>query len=90
MTGHLQRYDYVRPADIRDDVRLGAEGWQIRSSDDLTEWMATVPGSDLGEPLTFVVDIDGVLRVAPRRSEYVACAGGRPVLSAGEQVQDHS
>jgi hypothetical protein len=25
-----------------------------------------------------------VLRVAPRRSEHVACAGGRPVLSAGE------
>jgi hypothetical protein len=26
----------------------------------------------------------GDLYVAPRRSEHVACAGGRPVLSAGE------
>ena len=37
-----------------------------------------------GEPFTFVVDLEGVLRLAPRRSEHVACAGGRPVLSAGE------
>ncbi|MEU6730442.1 hypothetical protein ABZ917_42625 [Nonomuraea wenchangensis] len=28
--------------------------------------------------------MDGVLLLAPRRSEHVACAGGRPVLSAGE------
>jgi hypothetical protein len=38
-----------------------------------------------GEPiLTFVVTPDGVLRVAPRRSEHVACAGGQDVLTAGE------
>jgi hypothetical protein len=37
-----------------------------------------------GEPLTFVVDDRGVLRVADRRSEHVACAAGRDVLSAGE------
>jgi hypothetical protein len=41
-----------------------------------------IPGSD--EPFTFVVDLEGTLRLAPRRSEHVACAGGRPVLSAGE------
>ncbi|MDQ0792551.1 hypothetical protein QFZ58_006748 [Streptomyces sp. B1I3] len=28
--------------------------------------------------------MDGVLRLAPRRSEHVACAGGDMVLSAGE------
>ena len=36
------------------------------------------------EPLTFVVGVDGILRVADRRSEHVACAGGGDVLSAGE------
>ncbi|MER5521665.1 PfkB family carbohydrate kinase [Streptomyces sp. NPDC002763] len=36
------------------------------------------------EPFTFVVGMDGVLRLAPRRSEHVACAGGDMVLSAGE------
>ncbi len=33
---------------------------------------------------TFVVDDQCMLLVADRRSEHVACAGGRPVLSAGE------
>ena len=33
---------------------------------------------------TFVIDGDGLLRVADRRSEHVACAGGEPVRSAGE------
>jgi len=37
-----------------------------------------------GEPFTFVIDVQGTLRIAPRRSEHVACAGGGPVLSAGE------
>jgi hypothetical protein len=33
---------------------------------------------------TFVIDLNGDLLVADRRSEHVACAGGGPVLSAGE------
>ena len=33
---------------------------------------------------TFVIDTDGRLRLADRRSEHVACAVGGPVLSAGE------
>jgi hypothetical protein len=36
------------------------------------------------EGCTFVVDRGGTLRLAPRRSEHVACAGGQPVLAAGE------
>lgn len=33
---------------------------------------------------TYVIDLEGTLRVADRRSEHVACAGGRDVLAAGE------
>lgn len=33
---------------------------------------------------TFVVDTSGRLRLADRHSEHVACAGGAPVLAAGE------
>ncbi|MCP2342577.1 hypothetical protein [Actinomadura rupiterrae] len=33
---------------------------------------------------TFVIDLAAKLRLAPQRSEHVACAGGEPVLSAGE------
>lgn len=36
------------------------------------------------EPFTFVVDLAGALRLAPRRSEHVTCAGGKAVMSAGE------
>jgi hypothetical protein len=38
----------------------------------------------MAEPFTYVVDATGVLRLAPRRSEHVACAGGEAVLGAGE------
>ena len=34
--------------------------------------------------MPFVVDLAGRLRLAPRRSEHVQCAGGAPVLAAGE------
>jgi hypothetical protein len=33
---------------------------------------------------TFVIDCQGDLLLPDRRSEHVACAGGGPVLSAGE------
>lgn len=46
--------------------------------------MAGVARRRGGEPFTFVVAVDGVLRLALRRSEHVACAGGAEVLGAGE------
>jgi hypothetical protein len=48
---------------------------------DLRRWIA---GQDEKLIATFVIDIDGVLRLADRRSEHVACAEGDPVLAAGE------
>lgn len=65
-------------------VRPGCEGHLIGSPDDFAAWLATCGGGELAEPFTFVVGLDGILRVAPRRSEHVACAAGAPVLSAGE------
>lgn len=38
------------------------------------------------ETVTFVIDLDGKLRLADRNSEHVACAGGGPVLAAGEMT----
>ncbi|MFI9844705.1 hypothetical protein ACIHFD_47320 [Nonomuraea sp. NPDC051941] len=65
-------------------VRPGSEGCSIRSGADFDRWVAERSAAELAEPFTFVVDTDGTLRLAPRRSEHVACAAGSPVLSAGE------
>jgi hypothetical protein len=52
----------------------------------LAGWLARRERGELVEPFTFVVVLDGGLRLAPRRSEHVALAGGRDVLAAGEMT----
>jgi hypothetical protein len=66
------------------EVQPGSEGCLIGSPDDFAAWLATCDEGERAEPFTFVIDLGGILRLAPRRSEHVACAGGAPVLSAGE------
>lgn len=70
-------YSYRGPRGLLDLVRPALKGRAIRSPRDLTP---THPG----EIHTFVIDTNGTLRLAPRRSEHVVCAGGENVLSAGE------
>ncbi|MEV6929037.1 hypothetical protein AB0M46_31725 [Dactylosporangium sp. NPDC051485] len=84
MAGEQRRYRYVGPADIAAIALQGAEGRSIRSAEDLAVWVASVNARELAEPFTYVVDTDGVLRLAARRSEHVACAGGGTVRAAGE------
>jgi len=84
MNARAQSYRYVGPADLRALVRPGGEGRCIRSAADVNDWASALDPAELAEPCTFVVDAAGVLRVAPRRSEHVVCAGGGTVLSAGE------
>ena len=85
MTGKL--YRYVGPEAIRSRSAAGPGGRRIDSLDDLRAWLAEnrAVGS-LGSLVaaTFVIDPEGRLRLADRHSEHVACAGGGPVLSAGE------
>ncbi|GAB4052366.1 hypothetical protein [Catellatospora paridis] len=80
----LQRYEYVGSPEIRDAVASAGSGRAILAAIDVAEWLGGLPARDRSQPHTFVVDVTGVLRVAARRSEHVACAGGEPVLSAGE------
>jgi hypothetical protein len=59
----------------------------IKCADDLRKWMKTTAQKSNVHGLivaTFIVDLDGYLRIADRHTEHVACAGGEPVLSAGE------
>ncbi|MEU4149133.1 hypothetical protein [Streptomyces sp. NPDC026659] len=84
MTPRGRGYRYVGPAELRAAVRPGSEGRRIGSAADFGAWAAEQSTAELAEPFTFVVGMDGALRLAPRRSEHVACAGGDPVLGAGE------
>ncbi|WP_256341624.1 hypothetical protein [Streptomyces sp. TLI_105] len=69
---------------MKDAVLPGSNGCRISSAAEFDDWIAGRSAAELAEPFTFVVSTDGVLRLAPRRSEHVACAGGDMVLSAGE------
>ncbi|MFI0937241.1 hypothetical protein [Streptomyces sp. NPDC021020] len=84
MTTEPRSYQYVGPAELKARVRPGDEGQGIRTPDDLARWLSAQGPAERAEPFTFVVGTDGLLRLAPRRSEHVSCAGGAPVLSAGE------
>ncbi|MEV5573768.1 hypothetical protein AB0L06_27315 [Spirillospora sp. NPDC052269] len=79
-----RHFDYVGPAEIRDQVRPGARGEAIESRGALGAWLGERPDDEREEPFTFVVERGGTLLLAAQRSEHVACAGGEPVLSAGE------
>ena len=76
-------YPYVGPERIRAATKDAPVGQTISSAADLTRWLAENPDARR-EGATFIVDLRGRLRLAPRRSEHVACAGGEPVLTAGE------
>ncbi|MDI3405050.1 hypothetical protein [Streptomyces cavernicola] len=84
MSVRWRRYGYVGPAELRGLVRPGGEGCGLRSAADFEGWVSGLTRDELAEPFTYVVDETGVLRLAPRRSEHVVCAGGGAVLSAGE------
>ncbi|MER6533597.1 hypothetical protein ABT215_07215 [Streptomyces sp900105755] len=62
----------------------GGPGTRIASVADFESWAARQSPAELAEPFTYVVGADGLLCLAPRRSEHVACAGGAAVLGAGE------
>jgi hypothetical protein len=80
-------YQYVGPEGIRRRNVNAPAGSAVVSATDLTEWVRQTnqePDHAGVIAATFVVDELGILRVADRRSEHIACSGGRPVLSAGE------
>ena len=83
----MRHYKYVGPAAILKAVADSPPGVLIRRFTDLSAWLidqAEDAASDGTITATFVVDVNGVLLLAPRRSEHVACAAGGPVQSAGE------
>jgi hypothetical protein len=82
----MRAYRYVGPPEVRAAAEPMAAGRLIRTPGDLGAWLSGCDSNDAVEPFTFVIDPSGILRLAPRRSEHVTCAGGGPVLSAGEMT----
>ncbi|HEY1187219.1 MAG TPA: hypothetical protein VGE74_06145 [Gemmata sp.] len=74
-------YNYVGSRSIAERSGDTVRGAPVRAPADVLPWLAS------GEvTVTFVVNEEGTLLVADRHSEHVACAGNRPVLSAGEMT----
>jgi hypothetical protein len=84
MTVTTRPFRYVGPPDLLPTAPHRPAGHPVRYADDVERWMAALGPTEQQDPFTYVVDGDGVLRLAPRRSEHVACAGGTDVLAAGE------
>src|SRR6266700_3873115 len=82
-------YRYVGPKKIAERAPPVPAGIRVESSEDVRRWIRQT-GQDLDAAgsvtATFIIDESGGLRIADRRSEHVACAGGRPVRSAGEMT----
>lgn len=79
------QYSYVGPADIKESTVGHSAGVTICTTKDLSAWARQQDEWDCETlTVTFVVLPDRTLRVAPRRSEHVACALGGSVAAAGE------
>ncbi|MFH8382460.1 hypothetical protein ACH4E7_16155 [Kitasatospora sp. NPDC018058] len=83
--GFGRAYRYVGPPELRELTSDGSpDGRRVRTAREFAAWAGERTAAEWAEPFTFVVDLAGALRLAPRRSEHVACAGGELVLGAGE------
>ncbi len=84
-TPHLT-YSYVGPEHIRHACEGLPEGHVIRALPSLLQWLSEMHHQDPDAEgwATYTVGLDGLLRLAHRRTEHVACAGGHSVLAAGE------
>ncbi len=83
----MHLYHYQGPPAIAQAVAGHPQGYPIRSPADLDRWLQQTAQKINKWGLieaTFIIDRQGVLCLADRHSEHVACAGGMPVRSAGE------
>jgi hypothetical protein len=86
----VKLYTYVGPAAISARANANSGGSVIETRAELEVWLGKyrLPHSPAVIIATFVIDTNGKLRLAVRRSEHVLCAGGMPVYAAGEMSLD--
>jgi hypothetical protein len=83
----MRTYHYVGPEEIAERAAAMSPGVRIATLAELESWLTKAgqePRRDESLTTTFVIDDGGNLRLAHRRSEHFACAGGGMVWSAGE------
>lgn len=84
----MKRFEYVGPEEIRAHAMRApsSAGTAIVSNAALHEWLGALTRELREEDgwCTYVITTEGTLRLAPRRSEHVACASGASVAAAGE------
>ena len=85
MTRPGRHYHYVGPAEMV-DLPASPAAVIVDSPTELANWLAAHGRDGIDEPFTFVIALDRRLRLAPRRSEHTALAGGHEVLAAGEMT----
>ncbi|MGX4738019.1 hypothetical protein [Kitasatospora griseola] len=84
MTGRPRPFAYAGPPELHVGASDRTLGRRVRTPAELDGWLGELAPAERAEPVTCVIDLAGMLRLAPRRSEHVACAGGAAVLAAGE------
>ncbi len=86
-----RHYQYVGQKEILEIATNQPAGTALHSKACIEKWLRdheTEIRDDGMHVMTFTLMPSGEFRIAPRRSEHVACASGGPVLSAGEVVVD--
>lgn len=84
-------YSYVGPKNILTSINPQQKGYPITSVEDIQNWILISKQDIIHEDeitATFTIGEEYILRLADRRSEHVACAGGMPVVAAGEITFD--
>ena len=86
----MRAYRHLHPEKIEAHPANSTRA-RIGAAQDVIHWLqktAQCPEDDKTITATFIVDLEGALWIADRRSEHLACANGRDVLSAGEITFD--
>ena len=82
----MRSYQYVGPASILAGIDPTRRGHRITKPADFSAWAKENAPGATSVTVTYIVDADGDLHIADRRSEHVACAGGQVVRAAGEMT----
>ena len=85
----LKQYRYVGPLDIKLHALRGIDCKPIYNRENLLKRLTKLGfmfQQNYSLVVTFVINEAGLLKIADRHSEHVACASGQNVLSAGEMT----